>query len=191
MRIFAKKPLSRFSTIQFMRADPQNLRPWFSIESAGLEHLDGLFSYAVVLTHSRSEAEDLVYETYSHAREAVGQWRSCAGVRSRLFAMLRNLWLDHSRGFGRRRDGYEHLLSGDPKDVHGTGVEEKEQVRRALQELPLQLREVILLREYLELSYGEISSVLDCTIDTVKFLLGKARAKLRKLLAVALWSSNR
>jgi len=60
---------------------------------------------------------------------------------------------------------------------------ETEQVRAAIQELPIPFREIILLREYEELSYQEIAGVLDCPVGTVMSRLGRARAKLRELLS--------
>jgi RNA polymerase sigma-70 factor (ECF subfamily) len=60
---------------------------------------------------------------------------------------------------------------------------EIQQVRVAIQQLPAECREVILLREYEELSYREIASVLHCPIGTVMSRLGRGRAKLGALLA--------
>ena len=68
---------------------------------------------------------------------------------------------------------------------------EAEQVRAAIQELPIESREIILLREYEDLSYQEIASVLSCPVGTVMSRLGRARAKLRPLLAATLKGSDR
>ena len=56
-------------------------------------------------------------------------------------------------------------------------------MRAAIQELPVEFREIILLREYEDLSYQEIASVLDCPIGTVMSRLARARKTLRTLLA--------
>jgi RNA polymerase sigma-70 factor (ECF subfamily) len=71
------------------------------------------------------------------------------------------------------------------RDVHDLYVSrlEAEQVRAAIQELPLNFREVILLREYEDLSYQEIANVLDCPVGTVMSRLGRARARLRVMLS--------
>ena len=60
---------------------------------------------------------------------------------------------------------------------------EREQVRAAIQQLPLPFREIILLREYEELSYQEIAALLDCPPGTVMSRLARARSKLRDLLS--------
>jgi RNA polymerase sigma-70 factor (ECF subfamily) len=75
--------------------------------------------------------------------------------------------------------------SKDSHDLYVSKVE-TEQVRTAIQELSVEFREVILLREYEDLSYLEIASVLDCPVGTVMSRLGRARAKLRAALSETL-----
>jgi RNA polymerase sigma-70 factor, ECF subfamily len=71
------------------------------------------------------------------------------------------------------------------KDPYGLYVDniEREYLRAAIQQLPVDLREIILLREYDESSYQEIAALLDCPLGTVMSRLGRARAKLRSLLS--------
>jgi RNA polymerase sigma-70 factor (ECF subfamily) len=59
---------------------------------------------------------------------------------------------------------------------------EREWVREAIQRLPAASREIILLREYEELSYQEIAHILDCPPGTVMSRLARARSRLRTLL---------
>ena len=63
---------------------------------------------------------------------------------------------------------------------------EHEQGSEAIQQLPLDFREVILLREFEELSYQEIATILDCPAGTVMSRLARARAKLRTLLSAVI-----
>ena len=63
---------------------------------------------------------------------------------------------------------------------------EREQVRAAIQQLPLEFREIIILREYEELSYQEIAALLDCPLGTVMSRLARARSKMRHLLSASL-----
>jgi RNA polymerase sigma-70 factor, ECF subfamily len=65
------------------------------------------------------------------------------------------------------------------------GEVERRRVRAAIQELPMESREIILLREFEELSYQEIASLLGCPQGTVMSRLARARSKLRALLAHA------
>jgi RNA polymerase sigma-70 factor, ECF subfamily len=64
------------------------------------------------------------------------------------------------------------------------GKVEAEQMQAAIQNLPIESREVILLREYEYLSYAEIAEVLVCPVGTVMSRLARARAKLRETLSV-------
>jgi RNA polymerase sigma-70 factor (ECF subfamily) len=85
-------------------------------------------------------------------------------------------------------DGVANSIEEPSKDSYNLYVSkmETEQVRAAIQELPIEFREIILLREYEDLSYLEIASVLDCPVGTVMSRLGRARAKLRALLSETL-----
>ena len=160
------------------------------VEAAGIEHIDGLYSYALVLTRNRGEAEDLVQETYVRALGAMGRLRTDSNVKGWLFTILRNIWFNQLRHQRTAKlvamDGEENAMdiAETGKDPYAFYVSkmEHEQVREAIQQLPLDFREVILLREFEELSYQEIANVLNCPAGTVMSRLGRARAKLRTLL---------
>jgi RNA polymerase sigma-70 factor, ECF subfamily len=159
----------------------------------GLEHLDGLYSYALVLTRNHAEAEDLVQETYVRAIPAMGRLRAGSNTKGWLFTILRNVWLNQLRKWRNGPQMIEMDVGDDvansivetSKDSHDLYVSklEAEQVRAAIQELPINCREIILLREYEDLSYQEIANLLDCPVGTVMSRLGRARAKLRVLLS--------
>jgi RNA polymerase sigma-70 factor (ECF subfamily) len=166
----------------------------------GIEYLDGLYSYALVLTRNHAEAEDLVQETYVRAIQAMGRLRTDSNMKGWLFTILRNVWLNQLRKWRNGPqmvgievdDGASYSIVEPSKDSYALYVSkmETEQVRAAIQELPVQFREIIMLREYEELSYQEIASILDCPLGTVMSRLGRARAKLRTLLAVTLKGSD-
>jgi RNA polymerase sigma-70 factor (ECF subfamily) len=161
-------------------------------DTTGLEYLDGLYSYAMVLTRNHAEAEDLVQETYVRAIPAMNRLRSESNVKGWFFKILRNAWLNHLR---KRRTGPEIAwtdveddsvrdIAELSKDSYHAFVSkiEREQIQAAIQALPAKFREIILLREYEELSYHEIAGLLDCPVGTVMSRLGRARSKLRVLL---------
>jgi RNA polymerase sigma-70 factor (ECF subfamily) len=60
---------------------------------------------------------------------------------------------------------------------------EREQVQEAIQQLSEEFREIIVLREFAELSYHEIATLLDCPLGTVMSRLARARSKLGTLLS--------
>ncbi|HTZ57823.1 MAG TPA: sigma-70 family RNA polymerase sigma factor [Acidobacteriaceae bacterium] len=169
-------------------------------DPSGIEYLDGLYSYAMILTRNHAEAEDLVQETYVRAIQAMGRLREGSNIKSWLFTILRNVWLNHLRKLrnGPRlvsmeaEDGSARDIVGPAKNSHEVYVSKIEtaQVRAAIQQLPTEFREVVLLREYEELSYQEIAGVLDCPVGTVMSRLGRARAKLRTLLSGTLIAAN-
>jgi RNA polymerase sigma-70 factor, ECF subfamily len=80
--------------------------------------------------------------------------------------------------------------SKDPHALYVSKVE-RDQVREAIQQLPDEFREIIVLREYQELSYQEIATLLDCPAGTVMSRLGRARSKLRSLLSSTLGLTDR
>jgi RNA polymerase sigma-70 factor, ECF subfamily len=165
----------------------------YQVDAIGIEYLNSLYSYALVLSRNHADAEDLVQETYVRAMQAIGRLRSDSNIKSWLFTILRNIWLNQIR---RRRtgpqmvetdaeDGFSSEIIEPSKNSYELYVSkiETEQVRSAIEKLPVEFREIILLREYEQLSYQEIAGVLDCPAGTVMSRLGRARAKLRDLLA--------
>jgi len=166
-------------------------------DATGIECIEGLYGYAMALTRNHAQAEDLVQETYVRALGAMGRLRPESNVKSWLFTILRNIWLNQLR---QRRTApqivemdVEGINAGigtktaddDPYALYVSTVE-RNQVREAIQQLPAEYREIILLREYEELSYQEIATILDCPAGTVMSRLARARAKLRALLSPTL-----
>jgi RNA polymerase sigma-70 factor, ECF subfamily len=149
----------------------------------------------MVLTRNHAEAEDLVQETYVRAIQPMGRLRADSNMKGWLFTILRNIWLNQLR---KRRTGPQivdiDVEGGGTADIVERSMDslalyiseiEKEQVREAIRKLPVNFREIILLREYEKLSYQEIASVLDCPAGTVMSRLARARTKLRILLCVS------
>jgi RNA polymerase sigma-70 factor, ECF subfamily len=164
-----------------------------SVEAFGIEYMDNLYRYALVLTRSRIEAEDLVQETYVRAIEAYTRLRDDSNVKGWLFTILRNLWFNQLR---KHRNGPQLVtddvgsvfadgLADDTPDAHQ--ILEKEEdavcVRAAISKLPSEFQEILVLRDFEELSYREIAAVLDCPAGTVMSRLGRARARLKVTVA--------
>jgi RNA polymerase sigma-70 factor (ECF subfamily) len=157
------------------------------------DYLDQLYGYAMLLSRNRTEAEDLVQETCLRALRALDRLRANGSVKGWLFTILRNIWLNQLRQ-RRTSSALVELDAGkdganEPTDTARDPLTEyvlrleREQVRAAIQQLPLEFREVIHLREYEELSYQEIAALLDCPPGTVMSRLARARSRLRDLLS--------
>jgi RNA polymerase sigma-70 factor (ECF subfamily) len=165
------------------------------------EVFDGLYGYAMVLSRDRTEAEDLVQETCVRAVKAIESLEPGSNTKSWLFTILRNIWLNQVR----QRSAAPKMVELDvdestlgmaveaSKDPHALYVSkvERDQVREAIRQLPDEFREIIVLREYEELSYQEIATLLDCPAGTVMSRLGRARSKLRSLLSGTLRTPDR
>ncbi|WP_213807493.1 sigma-70 family RNA polymerase sigma factor [Granulicella sp. dw_53] len=161
--------------------------------TTSIEHIHGLYSYAMVLTRNHAEAEDLVQETYVRAIPAMAKLRDESNIKAWLFKILRNVWLNQLR---KRRTGPQMVQTdmedGSTVDIVDTGKDsydiyvsrmEEKQVRAAIEKLPTEFREIILLREFENLSYHDIASLLDCPAGTVMSRLARARSRLRVLLS--------
>jgi RNA polymerase sigma-70 factor (ECF subfamily) len=157
------------------------------------EYVHGLYGFALILSRNRTDAEDLVQETCLRATRAMERLLPDSNVKSWLFTILRNIWLNEVR----RLRAAPEIVNLDPnedtanrvvdsgKDPHAVYVTnfEREQVRNAIQQLQSEFREIVLLREYEELSYEQIAALLECPVGTVMSRLARARSKLRELLA--------
>jgi RNA polymerase sigma-70 factor (ECF subfamily) len=169
--------------------------------AAFLEHIDGLYSYALVLARNRSDANDLVQETCLRALPAMERLREGSNVKAWLFTILRNVWFNQLRhrrtapqidsiDIAQRVADIPSNGSQDPYSLLANKTD-REQVRDAIQQLPIESREIIMLREYGELSYQEIADAINVPIGTVMSRLGRARSKLRTLLLAASESPRR
>jgi RNA polymerase sigma-70 factor, ECF subfamily len=145
-------------------------------------HRDPLFRFAWRLTGSPQVSEDIVHDCFVSLFRG-GFDSSRASMQTYLFAAARNLTRKHHRDSGREfdpppadaRDALDELVSG----------ETSEQVRRAVEALPVLQREVLVLFEYEEVPLEEIASIVEADIAAVKSRLYRARESLRKSLLSA------
>ncbi len=165
-----------------------------TFSNAALEHIDSLYGFAMTLTRNRTEAEDLVQETYLRAVRAFGRLMPDSNLKSWLFAIMRNAWLNQLRHTrvgprfveldaeeGDRAQWLDHLAN-DPHVAYVRKLE-REGVWAAIESLPRDHREIIVLRDIEGFSYQQIASILGCPAGTVMSRLGRARERLRRLLA--------
>lgn len=165
-----------------------------SFSQAALAHLDALYGFAMTLTRNQTEAEDLVQETYLRAARAFGRLLPDSNLKSWMFAIMRNAWLNqlrHTRSGPRfveldadseERGDWLDPLACDPHVLYLRKLE-REEVRAAIDSLPRPHREVIVLRDIEGFSYQQIARILGCPAGTVMSRLGRARERLRQLLA--------
>ncbi len=152
-------------------------------ERVFMPHLDGAYNLARWLLRNDADAEDVVQEAYLRALRFAGNYRG-GDARAWLLAIVRNAaytWISRNR-----RDQLAPALDDDraPEAAHPVDVEvirraDAAMVRAAIEELPAEFREMVVLRDLEELSYKEIAMVSDLPIGTVMSRLARARARLR------------
>jgi RNA polymerase sigma-70 factor (ECF subfamily) len=162
-------------------------------ETAVLAHLDSAFNLARWLVRSEHDASDVVQEACLRAFRSFGDFRGGADGRCWLLAIVRNTchtWLDRNR----RHD--PDPLPDDGDDLEPAGSAERddparllirragvEAVRGAIDALPADFREVVVLRELEGLSYKQIADVAGVPVGTVMSRLARARQRLARLLS--------
>jgi RNA polymerase sigma-70 factor (ECF subfamily) len=155
-------------------------------EVSVLAHMDPAYNLARWLTRSGHDAEDLVQESLLRAFQAFQGFRGTDG-RAWLLAIVRNTcytWLRSNRqqDLTTEFDEEVHTLQGDVLNPEKLVLREGDnaRVRQALEELPAEFREVLVLREIEGLSYKEISTVADIPVGTVMSRLARARGRLQR-----------
>ena len=88
-------------------------------DTLGTEHIDGLYSYAIVLTRNSMDAEDLVQETYLRALPAMAKLRADSNIQAWLFTILRNVWLNQLRQWRNRHQVVE--IDADNGAINSVG----------------------------------------------------------------------
>ncbi len=159
-------------------------------------YMDGLYGYAMVLTGDPTVAADLVQETYVRAMKPIRRLREGSNVKAWLYTILRDIRISQLQQQRTKPSVLEpdadededtaDLMIETAKDPHALHVSnvDVERVRETIMRLPLEFREIILLREYGEFSYQEIATLLDCRPGTVMSRLARARSKLRTFLSI-------
>ncbi len=164
----------------------QTLRLRF--EQAVLAHEDAAYNLARWLTGNDQDAEDVVQEAVLRAFQAFGGFHGVSG-RAWLFAIVRNTgytWLRRNR---------PHELVPLDDEAHSGPCDalnpetilmlqaDSRLIRQALEELPIEFREVMVLREMEGLSYKEIAEIVAIPPGTVMSRLARGRRRLQQSLA--------
>jgi RNA polymerase sigma-70 factor (ECF subfamily) len=157
-------------------------------EETVLPHLDAAFNYARWLTRNEADAEDVVQDACVRAMRFFSSLRD-DDARAWLFTIVRNAW--YSR-VSRKANVAEGTRLNDGQDQRPDNALDPEErllqqhtvglVRAALEQLPVDFREAIVLREIEGLSYREIAEVACVPIGTVMSRLARARERLQTIL---------
>jgi len=159
-----------------------------AFEDLALPLFDQLYNFAHWLTQDRSEAEDLVQETYAKALRGFSSFQSGTNFRAWMFRILRNSFLSSRTGLKLTvtfSDDEDEVIASPDPTPEAVLIEraDRETVRQALRELSVPFREILLLCDVEEMSYEEIGQALAIPIGTVMSRLHRARKALRASLA--------
>lgn len=173
------------------RAEPGTRERRKLFEAEALEHLDAMYSFALKLSHSRDEAQDLVSETMLRALERWQQYELGTNVRAWLFTILYRIFVSRKRRIDARELPLaEESDTSSSREVVGEADPEgrfydsfvDEEVTGAIDSLPDEYRTAVVLSDLHGLRYAEIAEVLDIPEGTVKSRLFRGRRILQKKL---------
>jgi RNA polymerase sigma-70 factor, ECF subfamily len=167
-----------------------------TFEQLALPLFPSLYNHAFWLTRDQAEAEDLVQETFSKALRAFDSFQSGTNFKAWTFRILRNTFLTTRSGIAASRtvfleDHPETLdtSAGPTPEDNLIRLNNQAALHIALEQLPPQLREVLLLCDVDEIKYKDIALILDVPIGTVMSRVSRARGTLRQLLQPQLGES--
>lgn len=172
-------------------------------EDIAMEHLDSLYSMAIRLVFNKEAAEDLVQETYLKAYRFFDTFQKGTNIKAWLFKILRNTFINKYRktvnlpseifyedveSVNSNLSYKQESDSGELTDTLETKYNDlgnlmEDDVKYAIDSLPIEYKEAILLSDVEELSYNDIAEITNVPIGTVKSRLNRGR----KLLQKSLW----
>jgi RNA polymerase sigma-70 factor (ECF subfamily) len=154
-----------------------------------LPHLDDAYTLARYLVRDEHDAQDIVQDSVLRALRYFDGYRE-GDARAWLLAIVRNCcmtWLRRDRGERQVLSFEGGMLSlAGPAETDARAIQRSERaaLARALDALPDEFREVIVLREIQALSYKEISDVVGVPIGTVMSRLARGRKRLASALGL-------
>jgi RNA polymerase sigma-70 factor, ECF subfamily len=160
-----------------------------SFEELAMPLFGRLYNFAHWLTQDRSEAEDLVQEAFMKALKGFGSFRQGTNFRAWMYRILKNTFLTSRAGLmaatvsldDDEAAPVEPIASGTPESILISSMDQQT-IQKALEELPVHYREVILLCDVEEMSYQDMAETLAIPIGTVMSRLSRGRKAMRKSL---------
>ncbi len=162
-------------------------------------HMPALYAAAMRMTRNKSDAEDLVQETYLKAYRAFNGFQEGTNLRAWLYRILTNTFINIYRAKKRRPDesdlddvedlylyrrlgGLEGATAGRSAEDEVLDQITEGEVKAAIEALPEQFRMAVLLADVEGFQYKEIAEILDIPIGTVMSRLHRGRRALQKSL---------
>jgi len=145
--------------------------------------IPALRAFARTFCPDAADADDLVQETLLKGIANIRQYEPGTRMKSWLFTIMRNTFYTRAKLRKREAPGALDCVSAIPV---GEATQEwsirGSEIERAINALPSQQREVLILIGVLGVSYEESANICDCAIGTIKSRLNRARSTLLELL---------
>lgn len=164
------------------QSSPRNQRPLLQGEIIRL--MPSLRAFARTLTRNAAEADDLLQETLLRALSNIHQFSPGTNLKAWLFAIVRNTFYSNYRKTRREVTSALEQPSGSVSEPAQEWSLKVKAVHDALERLPADQREALILIGGAGLSYEEAASVCGCALGTIKSRVSRGRVRLLELLEV-------
>jgi RNA polymerase sigma-70 factor (ECF subfamily) len=151
-----------------------------------LAAIPSLRAFAVSLSQNADKADDLVQETLVKAWDKQSSFQPGTNLKAWLFTILRNEFYSQMRRRGREIQDSDGVMTGRLA-VHPSqnGTLDLQDFRKALQQLPEDQREAIILIGASGFSYEEAAEICECAVGTIKSRVSRARTRLQEILNIS------
>jgi len=147
--------------------------------------IPSLRAFAISLTQNNDRADDLVQETLVKAWDKQSSFQLGTNLKAWLFTILRNEFYSQMRKRGREVQDSDGTLTASVAVHPGQqGSVDLNDFRRALEQLPEDQREAIVLIGASGFSYEEAADICDCAVGTIKSRVSRARTRLQEILGI-------
>ena len=147
--------------------------------------IPSLRAFAISLTQNNDRADDLVQETLVKAWDKQTSFQPGTNLKAWLFTILRNEFYSQMRKRGREvQDSDGTLTAGVAIHPGQQGSIDLKDFRRALEQLPEDQREAIILIGASGFSYEEAAEICGCAVGTIKSRVSRARTRLQEILGI-------
>ena len=152
---------------------------------------NGLFRLALRITLNREEAEDVVQDTMVRVWSRRATWDRIENIQAFCYTICRNLALDRMKSPTRRSQSLDTAAGADSYRAADDPTLQAEQrdkiaaVRKVMSTLPEKQRTAMHLRDFEQMSYKEIATILDISEDQVKVNIFRARQTVKKIFSQA------
>jgi RNA polymerase sigma-70 factor (ECF subfamily) len=174
---------------------PKEVRKGYDFKEVALPHLHAAYRLARWFTRDHVAAEEIVQEAYLSAFTRFDSYKGGDG-RAWILAIVRNTFYSSLRGHHHLTESFdEDSLGAEEYEAQAAaGLSDKnpesilsrqqdmDRIQEAIEALPIEFREILVLRTFDELSYNEIAQIVNVPVGTVMSRLARARQFLAKRL---------